>query len=60
MFTRNSSPGEIVGAMEIAKRLHEMPLRLYDSKDFNDSIIQRLKADYALVTSSLVKRFLES
>ncbi len=46
-------------AMDMAKRLHELPLTMYQEKEFQDVIRSRLAVNSAAMTAHLAKKVLE-
>jgi hypothetical protein len=45
--------------MDMAKRLHELPLTMYQEKEFQDVIRSRLAVNSAAMTAHLAKKVLE-
>jgi hypothetical protein len=50
---------DIKAAMDMANKLHQLPLTMYDNKEYQDAIRSRLAINSIAITAHLAKKMLE-
>jgi hypothetical protein len=51
---------DIEAAMNMARKINNLPLNMYDDKQFKDIIRTRLRVNDAVITATLARKFLET